>query len=69
MVALVDVRRLIPRTDRCWLTRGWPPRSSGWAGPLVLAAVRAPRTGPGPAGWPGAVADAAVAALPARAAS
>jgi L-seryl-tRNA(Ser) seleniumtransferase len=70
MVALVDVRRLIPRTDAVLADERLAGARERLGRPLVLAAVRRAQE-QARAGEiePGAVADAAVAALPARAAS
>ena len=70
MVALVDVRRLIPRTDAVLADARLAGAQQRLGRPLVLAAVRQAQD-QARAGQiePGAVADAAVAALPAGAAS
>ena len=70
MVALVDVRRLIPRTDAVLADARLAGAQQRLGRPLVLAAVRQAQD-QARAGEiePGAVADAAVAALPAGAAS
>ena len=70
MVALVDVRRLIPRTDAVLADARLAGAQQRLGRPLVLAAVRRAQD-QARAGEiePGAVADAAVAALPAGAAS
>jgi L-seryl-tRNA(Ser) seleniumtransferase len=70
MVALVDVRRLIPRTDAVLADERLAGAQQRLGRPLVLAAVRHAQD-QARAGEiePGAVADAAVAALPAGAAS
>jgi L-seryl-tRNA(Ser) seleniumtransferase len=70
MVALVDVRRLIPRTDAVLADARLSGAQQRLGRPIVLAAVRQAQD-QARAGEiePGAVADAAVAALPAGAAS
>jgi L-seryl-tRNA(Ser) seleniumtransferase len=70
MVALVDVRRLIPRTDAVLADARLSGAQQRLGRPIVLAAVRHAQD-QARAGEiePGAVADAAVAALPAGAAS
>jgi L-seryl-tRNA(Ser) seleniumtransferase len=70
MVALVDVRRLIPRTDAVLADDRLAGAQERLGRPLVLAAVRRAQE-QARAGEiePGAVADTAAAALPARAAS
>src|SRR5580693_4062901 len=70
MVALVDVRRLIPRTDAVLADERLAGAQERLGRPLVLAAVRSAqeRARSGEIA-PGAVADTAVAALPAGAVS
>src|SRR5580704_7482365 len=70
MVALVDVRRLIPRTDAVLADERLAGAQERLGRPLVLAAVRSAqeRARSGEIA-PGAVADTAAAALPAGVAS
>ena len=65
MAASLDPRRLVPRTEPCWPTRGCGGGRAARAGPGQAGGRRGPGAGPDRrARRPTAVADAAVAALP-----